>query len=168
MGSKILKEIKETNKDLKDSIKDQKKEEKEAKKAYKEAKSDAGLFASKQDKKKLKEAKANYEKEKAETEQGKQLQLQGAKMEILVEENSRSFGVFHSDKKLDAVTKKNAQSYQTQATSFVNNSQAPEQKGLIARAGDKICEKIMNRILPDIPGVTDNIGSEKSSDGFSL
>lgn len=168
MASKVLKNIKETNKELKEAVKDQKKEEKEAKKALQEAKSDAGLFASRAEKKKIKEAKQTYQKEKRETKQGKELQKQGKTMEGVVADTSRSMLVFHSDKKLSANIKNEANTFQKQAQGFVSgDTSKANQKSLLSKVGDTVANKIKERIIPDIPGVTDT-GSEKSFDGLSL
>lgn len=121
MGSKVLKGLKDQNKELKDVMKVQKQDEKTAKEEYKEAKSEAGLFASKDENTKVQMAKMTYEREKMETRYGKSLQEQGQTMEKMVGSESRSFGIFHSDKNLSTKTKDEMTKHNQAVSSFLEN-----------------------------------------------
>lgn len=166
MGSKVLKNLKNQNKMLDEATKLQKKEEKSAKKEYREARMEAGIFASKEDRAKVQMAKMNYEREKMESRQGKLLQEQGETMQKIVNQESRSMGVFHSDKKLSAQTKQSTNAHGQAVNQFVQQTSGSKKLAKTASAsksskGTSLSDKAMEQVQNMIMGKTGQSKGER-------
>lgn len=177
MASKVLKDVKAQNEALKEAMESQKEEEKSAKKAYKEAKSNSGLFASKEEKMEAKRAKLQYEQEKEETKHGEALQEQGKTMQSMVKSESRTFGVFHSDKKLSEPTKETVAKHKQSVDSFVNKGsgktaeaenefdttkESADSKSVASQVADKAASKVESTAKRALPSMISNLVSGKS------